>query len=398
MNHNLTDALVKRLATPEKGRKPKRSEIIYYDSFVPGFGIRVTAAGARSFVLTYRTRGGRERRCTIGQFPVWQTRAAREEAKRLKLQIDQGRDPLAELQADREAPTVADLCNRFVEDELPRKAPRTRRDCLSMIRREVLPHVRHLKVSEVTFSDIDGLHRKITRRGKLYLANRVVSLLSKTFNLSIKWGWRTDNPCRGVERNYEVKRQRYLTGSEIACLTEALATYEDQQAADIVRLLLLTGARSKEVFGMRWDQVDLEAGAWTKPAATTKQKREHRVPLSAPACQVLSRQPRGESPFVFPGPGRAGHRESVRKPWAKLCQSASIAGVRVHDLRHSYASLLASSGFSLPMIGALLGHTQPATTARYAHLLDEPLRQATERVGAIVAPQQATAEVVKLRG
>jgi integrase len=150
----------------------------------------------------------------------------------------------------------------------------------------------------------------------------------------------------------------------------------------------MTGARSGEVLGARWDQFDLEAGTWTKPGATTKQKTEHIVPLSAPARQLLSEQfatkSRGEV-YVFPGRGGVGHRVDLKKPWPAICKAAGIKGLRVHDLRHSYASFLASGGQSLQVIGALLGHTQPSTTARYAHLFDDPLRAATETVGAIVS-------------
>ena len=144
--------------------------------------------------------------------------------------------------------------------------------------------------------------------------------------------------------------------------------------------------------------LDLEQGVWTKPGHTTKQKTEHRVPLSAPALELLTAI-RAKAPddaeFVFPG-RHSGHRFDLKKPWPKICKAAGITGVRVHDLRHTYASLLASAGFSLPMIGALLGHTQPQTTHRYAHLFDDPLRQATERVGAIIAGKPG-AEVRRLR-
>jgi integrase len=137
---------------------------------------------------------------------------------------------------------------------------------------------------------------------------------------------------------------------------------------------------------MRWDDLELEAGTWTKPGATTKQRTLHRVPLSAPAGQLLveRKAKHGESEYVFPG-RLGGHRVEIKAAWTAICKAAKINDLRVHDLRHSYASQLVSAGFSLPTVGALLGHTQPATTHRYAHLADDPLRQATERVGAIIA-------------
>jgi hypothetical protein len=253
MAQKLTDTIVKNLPSPASGNR------IEYDADVKGFGCRVTAAGARSFILNFRTRSGRERRFTIGQYPEWKVAAARHEAAEWKKRIDRGEDPLAEIEADRSAKTVADLCARFEAEHLPKTRPATVRDYKAIISRDILPALKHQKVAEVTFSDIDGLHRKITARGAPYVANRAVAVLSKMFSLAIKWQWRSDNPAKGVERNQETKRNRYLSGDELGRLTQVLATHEDQQAANIIRLLLLTGARRGEVQAARWDQLDLDA-------------------------------------------------------------------------------------------------------------------------------------------
>lgn len=387
----LTDAIVKALPPPASGNR------ITYDTDVRGFGCRVTAGGARAFILNYRTRTGRERRYTIGEFPAWKTSAARAEAAEWKKRIRSGEDPLAVIEDDRAAKTVADLCNRFKAEHLPKKRPATQRDYQSLIEREILPTLKHMKVSEVKFSDVDAIHRRITKRGRLHHANHAVAVMSKMFSLAIKWGWRMDNPAKGIERNQEQKRNRYLSAEELVRLTAALAEHEDQQAANIIRLLLLTGARRGEVQAARWDQFDLASGTWTKPGSTSKQKTEHRVPLSGPARQLLSQLREfaaAEIEHLFPGRYGEGHRVEIKQNWAALCSESKITGARIHDLRHTYASLLAIAGLSLPIIGALLGHTQPATTARYAHLLDDPLKQATERVGAILSGKSA-AETVK---
>ena len=238
-----------------------------------------------------------------------------------------------------------------------------------------------------------------------------MALLSKMFNLSRRWyqrqlptgervPLRSDNPAKGIARNAETKRKRYLQGDELARLTAALAGHRDKQAANIVRLLLLTGARSGEVLGARWDQFNLTTGVWTKPGATTKQKTEHIVPLSAAARQLLNElyaERADGAEYVFPGRAGVGHRVDLKKAWPSICKAAGIVGLRVHDLRHSYASMLVSGGQSLPVIGALLGHSNPSTTARYAHLMDDPLREATERVGAIIdGAGKAGAEVLDL--
>lgn len=391
MAKKLTDANVRSETAPDSGNK------ITYDQDVKGFGIRVTASGGRAFILNYRRKSdGRERRWTIGSFPDWQTGAARDEAKRLKRLIDGGADPVGEHQSERTSPTVADLCARFEAEYLPRKRDWTQKSYRQQIAADILPTMRRLKVAAVTYSDVDRLHRDISKRAPTH-ANRVMALLSKMMSLAIRWNWRSDNPCRGIERNQEQKRKRYLSGDELARLTTALAGHRDQQAANIVRLLLLTGARKGELVAATWDQFDLENGIWTKPGATTKQKTDHVIPLSAPARQLLGdlHKARDDSGYLFPG--RLGHRREIKDSWTAICKVAGIEGLRVHDLRHSFASSLAGAGFSLPIIGALLGHTQPATTARYAHLASDPLRAATERAGAILSGQPS-AEIVPLPG
>lgn len=421
MSDKLLDKTVKALPVPSHGNR------IYFDSQVGGFGVRVTAGGARSFIFSYRTLAGRQRRFTIGEFSVtgdgWTTVAARGEAERLRVIVRGGGDPLASLQNLREAPTIADLAHRFEEDHLPRRRAHTADGHKRAIRLHILPTLKHRVVADLTHADIAELHRKVTKAGTPYAANRMLAVLSKMLSESIKLGWRMDNPAKGVERNPEEARHRYLSPAELAKLTEALAAVEDQQGANVIRLLVLTGARRGEVFGMQWDQLDLGEGVWTKPPSSTKQKRMHRVPLSAPTRQLLvviraaaearaKKSGKEMSRFVFPvTTSESGHREDIKKVWRAACAGASIVtteivdgkrvvvpSARVHDLRHTYASLLASAGMSLPIIGALLGHSQPATTARYAHLLDDPLRQATERVGAIVVPVRPSAEVVSLQG
>jgi integrase len=206
------------------------------------------------------------------------------------------------------------------------------------------------------------------------------------FSLSIRWKMRVDNPAKGIERNAEHKRKRYLTPVELERLMKALDRLEDQQAADIFRLCLLTGARVGEVMAARWDDIKLAAGTWSKPGSTTKQKTDHIVPLSAPVKQLLARlRQRTSSPWVFPADSAPGHRVAVQKSWLALCKNAGITSVRTHDLRHSFASHLVSHGASLPLIGALLGHSNPITTHRYAHLFDDPQRAAVERVGKLIA-------------
>jgi integrase len=240
------------------------------------------------------------------------------------------------------------------------------------------------------------LHDKVAEAAP-YRANRCVAVLSKATSLAVKWEWRQDNPFRGVERSPEQKRERFLIPAEIAQLGDVLTAHPERTSANAVRLLLLTGARKGETLAARWQEFDLSAGAWSKPAATTKTAKLHRIPLSAPALQLLSgmkteadlenaRRERDGLPrieHVFPGANEKPLGD-IKRFWAAVSRKADLQVVRVHDLRHTYAAILASSGLSVPVIGALLGHTQPATTARYAHLMGDPLRAATERAGAVI--------------
>jgi integrase len=388
----LTDRIVKQLPAPARGNK------VTYDSEVGGFGCRVTAAGARAFVLNYRRKAdGRERRFTIGSFTAWGTAAAREEAKRLRREVDGGGDPVGEHQESRAAATVAALCERFEQDYLPRKRASTQRVYRQQIAADILPAIGRMKVAAVSHADIDALHHKLSARAPTH-ANRVLAVLSKMFSLSIRWGWRTDNPCRGIERNQERKRHRYLSGTELARLTAALAELRDVRAANAVRLLLLTGARRGELLAARWADFDLEAGVWIKPGATTKAGTLHRVPLSHAACRLLSemRLQADDADWLFPARG-GGHRQHINAAWTALRKAADLPDARLHDIRHTYASVLASAGLSLPIIGSLLGHTTAQTTMRYSHLMDDPLRAATERASAIISGK-APADVVPLKG
>lgn len=392
----LTDAVVRRLEPPAAGNR------ITYDVVTKGFGARVTANDARAFVLTYSTTAGRQRRITIGSFPDWNTSMARERAKELKREIDAGGDPLGTIEDARAAPTVADLIERFEAEHLVRKRETTAADYRLMIKTYIAPTFGSRKVREITFADCDGLHRKISRAGYLVRANRVIAMLSTMFALSIKWGWRESNPCKGIERHREHNRERYLSADELTRLTTALAEFPDKDIADIVRLLLLTGARRGEVLSMKWEHLDLTLGTWAKPPASVKQNTAHTIPLSAPARQLLAeRYIDGATGFVFPGVGRRGHRAVVFRAWRRLCDAAGITELRLHDLRHQFASELVSSGASLPLIGSLLGHRNVQTTSRYAHLYTDVQRAAVERVGAAIAnagkPADNGADVAPIR-
>jgi integrase len=392
---NLTATLIRELPAPASGN------VIHYDREVRGLGLRITTNNARSWIFNYRV-NGIERRLTIGALSDWPPKLAREEAKRLRRRVDQGHDPMAERHAERAAPTVRDLFERWRTEKAPAMRPRSRLEQERLFHQWIEPELGSRKVGDVTHEEIDRLHRKITHRkssrkgtkGAPVRANRAIAFASRLFNLAVVWKMRADNPVKGIEKNPEQARHRYLAAAELDRLDAALAAEPDRQLVNIIWLLLLTGARKGELLAMRWDNLDLgEPAVWTKPASAVKQARLHRVPLNNQARDILlviEAETSGKvvqfapSPFVFPARNELGRMRDIKRGWERICHRAGLTNLRIHDLRHSFASFLVSAGYNLPMVGALLGHSQVATTARYAHLLDTAQRAAAETLGALV--------------
>lgn len=410
----INDKLVKALEAPAKGLR------FAWDDAITGFGVRVTKAGGKSFVFRYvatdATGGKRERLFTIGPWrendPTTLTAsAARDEADRLasrwKLEkvgpFEAQEAARAVAQSDADRPDIAGLCADYIERHAEKKKrPKSYEEDWRNLASTVLPKLGTKKVADVSVRDIEDIMHDLARTP--IKANRILSLLSKLFSLAVKWQWRNDNPCKGVERNPENKRERWLDNAEIGRLAEALEAYgaKNHRAADAIRLTLLTGSRTQEIFTAEWAHIDFERGVWVKPSTHTKQKKTEHVPLSAPAMALLSamyEKADGSSPFLFPGNKPGQPITDLGRAWETVCKNAKISSVRLYDLRHSFASHLVSSGLSLEIIGRLMGHTQAATTRRYAHLADSPLREAAERMGAIVgaaSERKPSAEIVPL--
>jgi integrase len=389
----LTKSSIERLKPPKTGYS------VEWDGEVKGFGVRITHRGVISFILNYRV-NGRQRCYTIARYPDWSLERARKEASRLRGEIkpEQGKkpiDPLEEKRRERETPTIADLKADYLERwAIPRKRPKSIHDDKLMLDGIIIPRFGQLAVDAVTRRDVEGLHNDLV--GTPFKANRVLSLLSKMFSLAQEWGWRPDNPAVGIQKYHEDRRERYLTHEELARLADALEKYpkkrsdeldgsakqkayarrEAQRAVDALRLLMVSGARKSEVLNATWEQFDLERGLWVKPSSATKQRKTERVPLSEQAIELLRSLPK-DGALLFPGRREGQPLSELKGPWADICKMAKLKNCRMHDLRHSFASFLVSSGVSLPTIGALLGHRSPTTTSRYAHLLDSPLRTAT---------------------
>ena len=381
MPEKLSQARVRDAQPPAKGQS------FLWDAEVSGLALRVTAAGSKAFVLDYRSSAGLQRRMTIGRPPEWTVQAARQRAKEIRKAVTHGDDPLGERQAVRHAPTVADAWAEYERHHLPKLAARNAADQRAMWKYDIKPRLGSMKLHEVSHRNVRDLHAAITADGRATRANRVHEVVRRLFNLSRRWGWHaSDNPADGVERNAEQPRERYLSPAEAQALVQALQRRADPhtgpgRAALAIALLLATGARRSEVLGARWDQFDLVEGIWTKPAATTKQRRSHRVPLGRAALAILVRMQEAAlpGPWVFPGGGEAGHITDVKRTFQAVTREAGLEGVRLHDMRHAFASFAISNGASLAVVGKLLGHTQAQTTQRYAHLLDDPLRAAADQ-------------------
>lgn len=297
----------------------------------------------------------------------------------------------------REAPTMAELSTHYLEEwAIPKKRSSSIRNDRMLLRLHILPALGKKRVRDIAYADIESLHARVTRATPA-TANRCVALLSKMFSLSIQWRYRSENPTKGVQRNAEERRETYLDDDALKRLQAALAELPDYSSANAIKLLLLTGARRNEVMSATWDQFDLTKGTWSKPSSHTKQKKAHTVPLSEPALTLLGqmRAKRANEEFLFPG--RQGKPQfDLQKFWKTVCKRADLHNVRIHDLRHSHASILINVGLSLPVIGKLLGHTNPSTTQRYAHLADETLRAATAVVGEAWEAADRTARIVAM--
>ena len=406
--------MVKRLKLSEKllrdAEPCQGNSYQIFDTEILGLAAKVQSSGTRTFTLDYRY-AGRQRRMTIGRWPEWSVTSARERAKDLRRMIDAGQDPLAAKEELREAPHITDMIDRYIREHLPKLAPVNAGDQISMLRQMLEPAWGNRLVTDITKSDVakfldfvaEGRPRPSkqkpnNRARKLQghkptpvRANRVGEVLRKMFTLTVEWGWRADNPAQGFHRRIEHARERFLSPEELVRLAAVLDKAEDQRAAAVIRMCMLTGARVGEARQARFEQFNLDYAIWSKPASTTKQRKIHRVPISQDVVTIIRQRalvvPSG-NPWLFPSDTAIGKPvHDVRRFWVMVQREADLPDVRIHDLRHTFASLLVSGGASLEIIGRLLGHSQMQTTQRYAHLMESPLRAGVDTVASIFRPR-----------
>jgi integrase len=355
-------------------------DYITFDSEVNGFGVRVMPSGRRSYMVQYRS-GGRTRRIAIGQHGAVTVELARKKAKELLGSVAAGQNPAEVLALHRGAPTVASLGARFLREHVAvRCKPSTASEYRRAVELFINPAMGNHKVVDVARADIAKLHHGL--RDKPYQANRVLQVLSKMFTLCEVWGLRPDgsNPCRHVPKYREEKRERFLNGPELRRLGQTLTEFDAAglESAHVIgafRLLLLTGCRLGEIQTLRWSYVS--ARYLELPDSKTGARR---IPLPPAAQEVLAALPRlAGNPFVICGAVDGQHVTDLQKPWRRIRKAAGLDDVRIHDLRHTYASNAVANGMPIQMVGKLLGHTQIQTTMRYAHLADDPVLRAAER-------------------
>ncbi|MBS0271768.1 MAG: tyrosine-type recombinase/integrase [Proteobacteria bacterium] len=392
---NKGDNVLSNVYNEEKGKMPKFTKrfvesiapdpektLKFWDAEIKGFGLVVLPSGRRTYCIEYRNADQVKKRLKIGVHGHITTEEARDLAKRGLGQVAHGHDPAEQKKQVNNLTTVEDLTNNYLERHGYKKRPKSLQEDQKLLQNIILPSLGRLKVLYITRRELESLHKNY--QNTPYQANRTLALLSKMFSLAVSWGWREDNPASGILKYQEEKRDRWLNEEELERLWTVLDGYPKHITAYVFKFLLLTGARKGEALGATWDQFDLEKKVWTKPSHLTKQKKKEHLPLSEKAIGVL-RIVKNVSPFpslyVFPGRLAGAPLKEIKTFWKRVLKESKLENIRIHDLRHTHASHLVSSGLSLSIVGKLLGHTQASTTQRYAHLADEPLRQAAEVFG-----------------
>jgi integrase len=416
------------------GLKVKPKEYAVWDETLRGFGIRVRPTGAMTYIVLYRAGAGRgapQKRFTIAAVGKITLEAARKRAQAILGTVAHGGDPAADKAGERAMPTVSELADRFLSEHMEGKRKGgTTASYRRLLNTYVKPELGTTKADKLTRAAVAKLHAKL--RNKPFQANRIIAVIGSMYTFAGKVGIVPEgtNPARKIDRYPEHRRERFLTAEELERLGAAIREAEtagipwqvdedspnakhianaenrftkiDHHAAAALRLLLFTGCRLREILHLKWEHVDIERGMLFLPDSKTGRKT---VVLNAPAMEILNGLSRiGAYVIASDSAGTENEkpRADLKRPWGAISKRASLDGVRLHDLRHTYASYGAGGGLGLPIIGKLLGHSQAATTARYAHLDSDPLRRASESIaGRIAAAMGETVadvgEVIPLR-
>jgi integrase len=377
----------------------------YFDDLQAGLALKVTPAGCKSFYFCYRPNKGRsapKKQIQLGIFPGMTVEQARLKARQLAANVVNGQDPAKELQEVKAAKTVKEALHLFQAEHVSKLKSGTIIAYTAIITNHLIPKLGKLKVKDVTRSDVARLHHEMAATP--YLANRTHGVISVFFNWCEETGYIPQNtkPVLNVKKYTEHKRKDFMEEPELAAIGAALdrmeKAYKELQAAGkplserqtaiispqsaaIIRMLIFTGARKTEILSLKWSYLNLEKGLAKLPDSKTGFKV---LQLPAPALEVLKGLPK-ISEFVFPSTSACGYQVNIKDAWKEVMEEAGLTGWRIHDLRHAFASMMVNSGASLPFVGAILGHAQASTTARYAHVAENPARKAAEEAAAKIA-------------
>jgi len=389
----LTKTLVEKVS-------PGRADKFLWDGVLSGFGVKVTPKGRRVYIVQYRMggRGTTTRRYTIGQHGALTTEQARKEAQKLLGKVKTGVDPAEEKRSRSDGITVSELCDIYFEDGCSTKKPSTLATDRSNVERHIKPLIGRRRVTKIKSADIERLQAEIARgksakdvktgprgrariRGGKAIAARTVALLGGIFTFAVKHGYCEGNPVTGVKLLTPDKRERFLSEDELTRLGVALHAYEQDggnvYAVAAIRLLLLTGCRKSEVLTLKWEHVDFEHECLRLPDSKTGAKV---VKLGIAAIDLLKSLPHvADCLYVIAGE-HGKHLVGLQKIWSRIRTSAQLEDVRLHDLRHTWASYGVGAGHSLYTVGKALGQRQSKTMERYAHLKDDPLKHVIDDV------------------
>ena len=365
----------------------KETDYFVWDDALPGFGVRVRPSGTKIYVLQYRNRFQRTKRLLLGRVGEITLDEARRAATQEKGKIALGEDPSRIRDEDRQAETLQQLAERYMEQHcFGRCKPSTMAAHRWLLDKFILPYFGAKRIREITTQDVGRLHQKLQETP--YNANRSLGLLRAMFNKAEDWELlpRHANPAEAIRPFTEHKRQRFLSEDEFLRLFEATEKLEYLGGIDIyqaaaIKLLALTGCRAGEILTLQWANVQLDLRRLVIDRHKTDRRGPKVIPLNFRATEVLAHLPSiAGNPFVIVGKGGANHLINLQKPWKRVLAEAELTDVRIHDLRHSFASFAVSAGLSLPLIGGLLGHNSPQSTARYAHLAADPLHAASDKI------------------
>lgn len=372
---NFTRALLNNMALPEKG---KRTTL--YDAKSRGLCLIATVTGVKSFYVLRKVKGKTER-VFLGRYPDTSIEQARKRAGETNSKLDGGTNPNDIKRRRRQELTLDELFKEYMERHIE---PHRRRPDNTRIHYRYLQKLGNKKISDISQNDVRKLHAKLASDISPTTANKAHTLIRSIFNKAIQWGMHTGlNPANGVQRFKEQSRDRFLLPEELPAFLDALKAEANETIRDFILILLMTGARRREAQAMRWADIDFELQTWRIPE--TKNGEPRAVVLVPEAISILKhRQGDADSAFVFPGSGKSGHLEEPKKAWKRILERAQIENLRIHDLRRTFGSWLTVTGANMQVVGKALGHKDINSTAIYARLHLDPVRQAANvAVGAL---------------